>query len=1214
MASKNSAAGRGFARVFAAALSVIMLFFVPFGASQLKPLAAEAGYDRTADIDTINHPLSWNNYIGQNVPNANAGGWIWTDKTVADGSIAMAESSITVSPQDPANFMVALSGISSLKNIIGVTSVPIDVMLVLDISSSMRTTANEGAITAMVDSANKTIETIFKMNNNNRIGIVMFDDEAHMCLELASYNYVNTELKVVPNTNEKDIEIIKNGAHYKTISAKSGTYTQGGLSMATNQFTTAVLNESRVPIMVLMSDGSPTLGTTDYTNVPDDSASISGLMSNGKGTTGLAFVTQLTAAYCRAQIEQHYQREASFYTLGFGLENLTGNTGVLARAVLDPARSTQDLESYWNEYWALPVGWTMPVTNTSTKYTLKKEADGLTQNPDYPVDQYVDQYFASKDTDDLQNVFDEILEEIELQARTYPTNTNGEDPDMSGYLHFEDAIGDYMEVKNINGLARNDEFFTGAVFSQVMAEAYSQYLNGNDGNTDPGDLPVVDSLSMAMFAAMDENTTKDEEQPSETESGDDAEDANPAEETENENPTDNPPEAENSEDGENDEIPADEGSGSEENSENGADTTEEPNSEILNDIETDYINKRAIARFDTEKEEETSEPEEDGETEDDNEGEGENSTSAPNEENEDKEDEENTENTNGETDENNSGTDNNEEKSENSDANNDDNGDDTAYAATSHSPAMARISGFEAYDNDAFAAGAPTYSNHLYEFVKSSAARLKITNIQALLLIENAFINNQIYYNSSTDYSNFVSWFGTENDTYIAPANIGDTSASAPAGATHINRSYVFFNEVDSGKTEPDIMYIGVRVKTSLATGAQTVVFTVPAALVPVVEYVIRMDRDNPNEATEANVVRNAAYPVSLFYEVGLRDDIHEGNLKTLIDSNYPYISNSGETYTFYTNAWRADAAGTTVTYTPSPENDWYYYNIDSVIYVENGGVYTPAAGQPTLDGTIYYSLSKEFFTETSSGERIPTKDIYTPLSANAIEAALLNSNTGQYYVPAGTIKSAAFSNAFKKQNISGVYENPTQTNDFICNFTPPQGTAPQQANGLLGNNGLLRLDITSALEVEKTVTGAGDKNRDFSFTVTLSDTTLNGQHGDMFFTNGVAQFTLKHGQTALALDIPSGTTYTVTEENYSSDGYTTTHYNADGTIDKHIPAHVKFENNIPMPPSEEFTPGEYTSPITGDSSNTSVWVALCIISLVLIAAAGAYFFVKRRK
>ena len=68
------------------------------------------------------------------------------------------------------------------------------------------------------------------------------------------------------------------------------------------------------------------------------------------------------------------------------------------------------------------------------------------------------------------------------------------------------------------------------------------------------------------------------------------------------------------------------------------------------------------------------------------------------------------------------------------------------------------------------------------------------------------------------------------------------------------------------------------------------------------------------------------------------------------------------------------------------------------------------------------------------------------------------------------------------------------------------------------------------SLKVTKTVSGPKVADHGFTFTVTLSDDTLNGTFGDMDFTGGVATFTLKDGEEAEATDLPAGLTYEVSE------------------------------------------------------------------------------------
>ena len=146
----------------------------------------------------------------------------------------------------------------------------------------------------------------------------------------------------------------------------------------------------------------------------------------------------------------------------------------------------------------------------------------------------------------------------------------------------------------------------------------------------------------------------------------------------------------------------------------------------------------------------------------------------------------------------------------------------------------------------------------------------------------------------------------------------------------------------------------------------------------------------------------------------------------------------------------------------------------------------------------------------------------------------------------------------------------------------------------------------TGTLTVKKTVTGnEGDKNKDFTFTVTLKrpEITVDAlaapiinatpgtsaapipvtePYGGVTFINGVATFTLKHNESKTIKDIPAGYTYTVTESDNA--GYTVTSENDKGTIEGGKTADVKFTNtkgSTPTPTPTPYNGGGYYYPTT---------------------------------
>ena len=116
--------------------------------------------------------------------------------------------------------------------------------------------------------------------------------------------------------------------------------------------------------------------------------------------------------------------------------------------------------------------------------------------------------------------------------------------------------------------------------------------------------------------------------------------------------------------------------------------------------------------------------------------------------------------------------------------------------------------------------------------------------------------------------------------------------------------------------------------------------------------------------------------------------------------------------------------------------------------------------------------------------------------------------------------------------------------------------------------------DLKGSLRVEKHVTGtAGDTNKDFRFVVTLKDsndaavtgtyTYTGSKSGSLTFgASGTAKFTLKDNEYIEIKYLPKETKYTVTEDNYTSEGYVTTKSGDTGTIAVNTTKTASFTNN----------------------------------------------------
>ncbi len=479
----------------------ILLSVIPL--TIMTTSAVSLNSNRVADPSTMD---GWKQIFPTTgeISTENAGG-VWMDKSVFTDASAFAGLGITQDKRD--SFLVALSAMAANMNIIGMSNVPVDTILVLDVSGSMNDNAdNNDVAEELVEAANNSIAELQSTNKYNRVGVVLYSgpttrggatsaSDAVLVLPLGRYTTTNNNNKFlvynVNSNNDRDdnyttekVSINSNvrieGTSKRPTSASKtvvgGTYIQKGVILAMNQFianSNSVTVEDptmgtlhRKPILVLMSDGAPTVGSTNFT------APSSIQLGDGTYTdASLGFVSQLSAAYAKAKIEEKYETDALFYTLGLGL----GDDSV-AIGVLDPsnANASTALDDFWNDsrtgwledgfrgYNLVNVGQTVSL---GEDLSVTKISTPLEQN-------YVDQYFSAESErlpdgsvitlqDKLKQAFADIVNMIQLQSAYFPTLVS-ESEDLSGYISFVDKIGEYMSVTDIKGILIDNHLFSGA--------------------------------------------------------------------------------------------------------------------------------------------------------------------------------------------------------------------------------------------------------------------------------------------------------------------------------------------------------------------------------------------------------------------------------------------------------------------------------------------------------------------------------------------------------------------------------------------------------------------------------------------------------------------------------------------------------------------------------------------------------------------------------
>lgn len=173
--------------------------------------AENAARTATADNVTINN---WHdaNALDDSTKNV---GRIWTDKSVSAGNVTLTSQkkesgTATIEKGAGSDFLVGLSALSSTAKITGQTTVPLDIVLVLDVSGSMddpmgsgdrtkRIDALKAAVNSFIDGSATVNDQRADVNKQNRIAVVKFagneyDKEGNEKYRDGQYTYNYTQI------------------------------------------------------------------------------------------------------------------------------------------------------------------------------------------------------------------------------------------------------------------------------------------------------------------------------------------------------------------------------------------------------------------------------------------------------------------------------------------------------------------------------------------------------------------------------------------------------------------------------------------------------------------------------------------------------------------------------------------------------------------------------------------------------------------------------------------------------------------------------------------------------------------------------------------------------------------------------------------------------------------------------------------------------------
>jgi hypothetical protein len=280
-----------------------------------------------------------------------------------------------------------------------------------------------------------------------------------------------------------------------------------------------------------------------------------------------------------------------------------------------------------------------------------------------------------------------------------------------------------------------------------------------------------------------------------------------------------------------------------------------------------------------------------------------------------------------------------------------------------------------------------------------------------------------------------------------------------------------------------------------------------------------------------------------------------------------------------------------------------------SVVVTTNGTTVTSSIDGKT--GANANAITIKNFSEGTAGnltirKTVAGKDADTTKEFDftiTLEGAPGTHNYIGYGIPGGTIKSGDTISLADGQSITivGLPKDATYTvteadysgDGYTSNQTVATGNivADTTQTALFTNTRTIG-DLT----ISKTVAGnAGDVEKDFEFTITLNGSGAAGTYN--YTGEGVPDGTIKsggtvslsHGESITITGIPEGTTYTVTETDYSWEGYTSTSTGATGNIVADTMRTASFTNTrnvfLPSPGTGNLT---ISKTVVGNGADTA--------------------------
>ena len=257
-------------RLQTALLTLALLFtvLIPVSAYAEGETTAAQG---TANSETISDPNTFNACEHTQAYNNATTGRIWADKTVEENQIDLKGQDPIEVPQG-ADFLVALSALSSHASTTTTDTKPLDVVLVLDASGSMdgsmgngdstkRITALKKAVNTFIDNTAEKNKGITDENKKIQLSIVKFsgkerattgNDKYRKSGYLYNYSQIMQELTVCEGDNVKKLQDKVN-----SIDPAGATRADNGMKRAQAALKLESARSNAKKVVIFFTDGEP---------------------------------------------------------------------------------------------------------------------------------------------------------------------------------------------------------------------------------------------------------------------------------------------------------------------------------------------------------------------------------------------------------------------------------------------------------------------------------------------------------------------------------------------------------------------------------------------------------------------------------------------------------------------------------------------------------------------------------------------------------------------------------------------------------------------------------------------------------------------------------------------------------------------------------------------------------------------------------------------